>query len=177
LPTWKVLLQPGKRGFFSASELRRQEVNSALSLGDAFPSFARSNQTLTFYPALAYGVDTDRLSRVNFIRVGNRGPSGIVYRIKVACGRSKQSRHNTWGGLFGKIADPKFHARKQTPVSKEKSSAMNSSQLATMQKVHPQNRSLHKELPIRFRPSWPTAARNARGLGLSQYLLENCVRL
>jgi hypothetical protein len=36
---------------------------------------------------LTYGVDGDRIDRANFriIGVGNRGLSGIVYRIKVAC--------------------------------------------------------------------------------------------
>jgi hypothetical protein len=33
----------------------------------------------------------------NFIGVGNRSLSGIVYRIKVAYGRSKQSRHSACG--------------------------------------------------------------------------------
>jgi hypothetical protein len=131
---------------FSATDcfdrVRPREVNLALWLRDAFPSSVRSCQALTFYPALAYGLDSNRLGRAKFIGVRNRGPSGIVYRIKLACGRSKQSRHNTWGGQFGKIADPKFHARKQTPVSEEKSSAMNSSQVATMQMVHPANRSI-----------------------------------
>jgi hypothetical protein len=97
-------------------------------LTDAFPSAARSYQALTFYPAFAYGIDNDGIDRASFriIGVGNRGLSGIVYRIKVACGRSKQSRHNARGGRFGKIADPEFHARKikpQLPISNDKSSA------------------------------------------------------
>jgi hypothetical protein len=87
-----------------------------------FPSAARSYQALTFYPALTYGVDGDRIDGANFriIGVGNRGLSGIVYRIKVACVRSKQDRHNAWGAQFGKIADAEFHARKikrQPPIS------------------------------------------------------------
>jgi hypothetical protein len=83
-------------------------------LAPAFPSTARSYQALTFYPALTYGLNNDRIDRANFriIGVGNRGFPGIVYRTKVACGRSKQSRHKAWGGRFGEIADPKFHARK-----------------------------------------------------------------
>jgi hypothetical protein len=92
------------------------------------PSSARSYQALTFYPALAYWLNIDGIDEPNFriIGVGNRGLSGIVYRIKVACGRSKQNRHNAWGGRFGKIADPKFHARKikrQPPISNGKSTA------------------------------------------------------
>jgi hypothetical protein len=31
----------------------------------------------------------DGIGRANFIGVGNRGPSGIVYHFKVTCGRSK----------------------------------------------------------------------------------------
>jgi hypothetical protein len=92
------------------------------------PSSARSYQALTFYPALAYWLNIDGIDEPNFriIGVGNRGLSGIVYRIKVACGRSKQNRHNAWGGRFGKIADPEFHARKikrQPPISNGKSTA------------------------------------------------------
>jgi hypothetical protein len=92
------------------------------------PSSAHSYQALTFYPALAYWLNIDGIDEPNFriIGVGNRGLSGIVYRIKVACGRSKQNRHNAWGGRFGKIADPKFHARKikrQPPISNGKSTA------------------------------------------------------
>jgi len=102
----------------------------SFGLAPAFPSTARSYQALTFYPALTYGLNNDRIDGANFriIGVGNRGFSGIVYRTKVACGRSKQSRHNAWGGRFGKIADPKFHARKikqQPPISNGKSSAEN----------------------------------------------------
>ena len=107
---------------------KRRAVNLALWLRDAFPSVVRSYQPLTFYPALAYGVDNNRIGSANFIGVGNRGLSGIVYRIKVACGRSKQSRHNAWGGRFSKIAGPKFHARKikrQRPISNDKSSVEN----------------------------------------------------
>jgi hypothetical protein len=94
----------------------------------ALPSTTRSYQALTFYPALAYGLNTDGIDRANFriIGVGNRGLSGIVYRTKVAGGRSKQNRHNAWGGWFGKIADPEFHARKikrQPRISNGKSSA------------------------------------------------------
>ena len=143
--TRKVLLQSRKRGFFLAATTATEYSGggqSALWLRDPFPSSVRSHQALTFYPALAYRVDNNRLSRSNFIGVGDRAPSGIVYSIKVARGCSKQSRDNAGGGRLGKIADPKFHARKQTPVSKEKSSAMNSSQLAPMQMVHPENCSL-----------------------------------
>jgi hypothetical protein len=110
---------------------RRREAAGgqlALWLRDAFPSAVRSYQPLTFYPALAYGVDNDRIGSAKFIGVGNRGLSGIVYRIKVACGRSKQSWHNAWGGRFSKIAGPKFHARKikrQRPISNDKSSVEN----------------------------------------------------
>jgi hypothetical protein len=80
----------------------------------SFPSAARFYQALTFYPALTYGVDSDRIDGANLriVGVGNRGLSGIVYRIKVACVRSKQGRHNAWGARFGKIADAEFHARK-----------------------------------------------------------------
>ena len=59
------------------------------------------------------------------LRVGNRGLSGIVYRIKVACVCSKQSRRNAWGAGFGKIADAEFHARKikwQPPISNGRNS-------------------------------------------------------
>jgi hypothetical protein len=90
-------------------------VNLALWLRDAFPSAVRSYQALTFHPALTYGVDNNGIGSANPIGVGNRGLSGIVYRIKVACGRSKQSRHSACGGRFSKIADPKFHARKIKP--------------------------------------------------------------
>jgi len=94
----------------------------------ATPSTARSYQALTFYPALAYGLNNDGIDGANFriIGVSNRGLSGIVYRSKVASGRSKQNRHNAWGGRLGKIADPKFHARKikrQPPISNGKSGA------------------------------------------------------
>ena len=44
------------------------------------------------------------IGSANFIGVGNRGLSGIVYRIKVACRRSKQSGHGAWRGRFSKIA-------------------------------------------------------------------------
>jgi hypothetical protein len=103
-------------------------VNLALWLRDAFPSAVRSYQALTFYPALAYGVDNNGIGSANFIGVGNRGLSGNVYRIKVAYRRGKQRRHSAWGGRFSKIADPKFHARKikrQRPISNDKSSAEN----------------------------------------------------
>jgi hypothetical protein len=59
------------------------------------------------------------------IGVGNRGLSGIVYRIKVARVCSKQSRRNAWGAGFGKIADTEFHSRKikwQPPISKNRDS-------------------------------------------------------
>src|SRR6516165_9733151 len=73
------------------SFLRQKETRRGRSFGlaPAFPSSARSYQALTFYPALTYGVDGDRIDSANFriIGVGNRGLSGIVYRIKVACGR------------------------------------------------------------------------------------------
>jgi hypothetical protein len=107
---------------------KRRGDNLALRLRHAFPSAVRSYQALTFYPALAYGVDNNRIGSANFVGVNNRGLSGIVYRIKVACGRGKQSRHSAWDGRFGKIADPKFHARKikrQRPTSNNKSSAGN----------------------------------------------------
>jgi hypothetical protein len=87
------------------------------------PSSFRSCQALTFYPALAYGLDNNRIRRVNFIGARYRGLSGVVYRIKFACGRSKQIRHNTWGTGLGKIADLKFHGSKiepQTPMSNGK---------------------------------------------------------
>jgi hypothetical protein len=103
-------------------------ISLALWLRDAFPSAVRSYQALTFYPALAYGVDNNRIGSANFIGIGNRGPSGIVYRIEVACGRSKQSRHSAWSGRFSKITDPKFHAckiKRQRPISNDKSSAEN----------------------------------------------------
>jgi hypothetical protein len=94
----------------------------SFGLAPAFPSAAHSYQTLTFYPALPYGLDGDRIDRANFgiIGVGNRGLSGIVYRTKVACVRSKQGRRNAWAARFGKIADAEFHARKikrQPPIS------------------------------------------------------------
>jgi hypothetical protein len=99
----------------------------SFGLAPAFPSGARSYQALTFYPALTYGLDGDRIDSANFriIGVGNRGLSGIVYRIKVACVCSKQSRRNAWGAGFGKIADAEFHARKikwQPPISKNRDS-------------------------------------------------------
>jgi hypothetical protein len=103
-------------------------VNLALWLRDAFPSAVRSYQALTFYPALAYGVDNNGIGIANFIGVGNRRLSRIVYRIKVACGRCKQSRHSACGGRFSKIADPKFHARKikrQRPIGNDKLSVEN----------------------------------------------------
>jgi len=98
----------------------------ALGLRDALPSAVRSCQALTFYPALAYGVDNNRLSSVNFIGVRNRSPSGIIYRVKVTCGCSEQARQHTRGGQFGKIADLKLHAGTitgSTPLSNDKSSA------------------------------------------------------
>ena len=70
---------------------KRRAVNLALWLRDAFPSAVRSYQPLTFYPALAYGVDNNRIGSANFIGVGNRGLSGIVYRIKVACGAASKA--------------------------------------------------------------------------------------
>src|SRR4029453_7837199 len=99
----------------------------SFGLAPAFPSGARSYQALTFYPALTYGLDGDRIDSANFriIGVGNRGLSGIVYRIKVACVCRKQSRRNAWGAGFGKIADAEFHARKikwQPPISKNRDS-------------------------------------------------------
>ena len=56
----------------------------SFGLAPAFPPAARSYQALTFYPALTHGVDGDRIDSANFriIGVGNRGLSGIVYRIK-----------------------------------------------------------------------------------------------
>jgi len=92
-----------------------------LGLGNAFPSVVRSCQALALYPALADGIDNDRIGRANFIGVGYRGFSGIVHRFKVACGRGQQDWSNAWGGRFGKIADPKFHASKikrQSSISK-----------------------------------------------------------
>jgi hypothetical protein len=65
-------------------------------------------------------VDETRWNVLTHLRVGNRGLSGIVYRIKVACVCSKQSRRNAWGAGFGKIADAEFYARKikwQPPIS------------------------------------------------------------
>jgi len=103
-------------GFVADLQCAENETRRGRSFGfaPAFPSAARSYQALTFYPALTYGVDGDRIDRANFriIGVGDRGLSGIVYRIKVACVRSKQGRHNAWGARFGKIADAEFHARK-----------------------------------------------------------------
>ena len=61
-----------------------------LGLGNALPSVVRSCQALALYPALADGIDNDGIGRANFIGVGNRGPSGIVYHFKVTRGRSKQ---------------------------------------------------------------------------------------
>jgi hypothetical protein len=55
---------------------KRRAVNLALWLRDAFPSAVRSYQALTFYPALAYGVDNNRIGSANFIGIGNRGLSG-----------------------------------------------------------------------------------------------------
>jgi len=99
----------------------------SLGLAPALPSAARFHQALAFYPALTYGVDSDRIDRTDFriIGVGDRGLSGIVYRIKVACVCGKQGRRNAWGARFGKIADAEFHARKikrQTPISKGRDS-------------------------------------------------------
>jgi len=105
--------------FGAENETRR---GRSFGFAPAFPSAARSYQALTFYPALTYGVNGDRIDRANFriIGVGDRGLSGIVYRIKVACVRSKQGRHNAWGARFGKITDAEFHARmikRQPPTS------------------------------------------------------------
>src|SRR5262249_46034369 len=126
IPLWSRTTKHASNSSTDHGGGKRRAVNLALWLRDAFPSAVRSYQALTFYPALAYGVDNNRIGSANFIGVGNRGLSGIVYRIKVACGRSKQRRHTAWGGRFSKIADPKFHARKikrQWPISNGKSSA------------------------------------------------------
>ena len=66
----------------------------SFGLAPAFPSGARSYQTLTFYPALTYGLDGDRIDSANFriIGVGNRGLSGIVYRTKVATADQQEPR-------------------------------------------------------------------------------------
>ena len=90
----------------------------------ALPSTARSYQALTFYPAFAYGLDTDGSDSADFriVGVSNRGLSGVVYRIKVARVCSKQGRRNAWGARIGKIADAEFHARKikrQPPISND----------------------------------------------------------
>src|SRR5437588_1008362 len=117
-------------GFVADLRCAENETRRGRSFGlaPAFPSAARSYQALTFYPALTYGVDGDRIDRAKFriIGVGDRGLSGIVYRIKVACVRRKQGRHNAWGARFGKIADAEFHARKikrQPPISNAKGAA------------------------------------------------------
>jgi len=177
----KSFFSPGNGASFrpatTSTKYRRGRSILALWLRDAFPSSVRSCQALTFYPALAYGLDNNRLSRVNFSGVRNRGPSGIVYRIKVACGRSKHSRHNTGGGQVGKIADPKLHARKitgQTPVSNEQSRAMNSSQLGLCKWFILKIARLHKEIADKISLLFPMAA--PCGLRPSQYSLENCVR-
>ena len=99
-----------------------------LGISYALPSTTRLYQALTFYPALAYGLDTDGIdgANVRFIGIGNRGLSGIVYGAKVAGGRSKQNRHDPWGGWFGKIADPEFHAgriKRQPRIGNGKSGA------------------------------------------------------
>jgi hypothetical protein len=163
----------------ASTEVRPREVNLGLWFRDAFPSSVRSYQALTFYPALAYGLDNNRIGGVKFIRVRNRGPSGIVYSIKVGCGRTKQNRHSTWGGQFGKIADPKFHARKitrQPQASKEKSSAMNSSQLPTMQMVHPENRSLWiREIAAKISTVLPHGSAQCAWAQGVAYSLENRV--
>jgi hypothetical protein len=111
-----------------SSPIRSAPIVRLFGIPYAIPSTARSYQALTFYPALAYGLNNDRINGANFriIGVGNRGLSGIVYSTKVASGRSKQNRYNARGGRFGKIADPKFHARKikrKAPISNGKSSA------------------------------------------------------
>jgi hypothetical protein len=122
---WQPLLNfaaPQRRRPLSFRFQKESRAGRSFGLAPAFPSAARLYQTLTFYPALPYGVDGDRIDRANFriIGVGDRGLSGIVYRIKVACVRSKQGRRNAWGARFGKIADAEFHARKimrQPPIS------------------------------------------------------------
>ena len=105
----------------------QRDAGRSFGLAPAFPPAARSYQAFTFYPALTYGVDGDRIDSANFriIGVGNRGLSGIVYRIKVASVCSKQGRRNAWGARFGKIADAEFHARKiggQQPISNRRDS-------------------------------------------------------
>jgi hypothetical protein len=103
-----------KRAPFSFNSQKETRRGRSFGLAPAFPSTARSYQALTFYPALTYGVDGDRIDSSNFriIGVGNRGPSNIVYRIKVACVCSKQGRRDAWRARFGKIADAEFHARR-----------------------------------------------------------------
>ena len=117
----RTTLRPLEAGPLSFSDLKESRRGHSFGLAPAFPSGARSYQALTFYPALTYRVDGDRIDSADFriIGVGNRGLSGIVYRIKVACVCSKQGRRNAWGARFGKIADAEFHARKikrQPPI-------------------------------------------------------------
>jgi hypothetical protein len=103
-------------GFVADLRCAENKTRRGRSFGfaPAFPSAAGSYQALTFYPALIYGFDSDRIDSANFriIGIGDRGLSGIVYRIKVARVCSKQGRHNAWEARFGKIADAEFHARK-----------------------------------------------------------------
>jgi len=66
----------------------RKRSNLALWLRNVFQSVVVL-PSAHLYPALAYGIDNDGIGRANFIGVGNRGPSGIVYHFKVTCGRSK----------------------------------------------------------------------------------------
>jgi hypothetical protein len=115
LPYWRLAM------VFCDALINARRGGCSLGLAPTFPSVPHFYQGLTFYSALTYGVDGDRIDRANFriIGVGNRGLSSLVYRIKVAGVCSEQGRRNAWGARLGKIADAKFHARKikrQSPI-------------------------------------------------------------
>ena len=92
--------------------------------GSLYGLFGIFSLSAILFPLLIE-VDETRWNVLTHLRVGNRGLSGIVYRIKVECVCSKQSRRNAWGAGFGKIADAEFHARKikwQPPISNGRNS-------------------------------------------------------
>src|SRR5215470_889392 len=73
-PAWRLLLLLVSRrnGRTRQKETRR---GRSFGLAAAFPSATRFYQGLTFYPALPYGLDGDRIGSAKFriIGVGNRG--------------------------------------------------------------------------------------------------------
>ena len=126
----RTTLRPPEAGPLSFNGQEGSRRGRSFGLAPAFPSAARFYQGLAFYPALTDGVDGDRIGSANFgvFGVGNRGPSGIIYGIKIACVCSKGDRRNARGARFGKIADAEFHVRRikrQPPISNGRDTQQN----------------------------------------------------